>query len=437
MNRPSPTTHRTPAAGMAVVLAVVAVALLAPAAGRGAGLELREQGAAAISLSDAVTARFDHPSTVYFNPAGMAFLEGLQVSAGITLVLPDFEYADPDGQLPDTENTNDLVTPPHLYASWRINDMWAVGLSFNVPFGLGIHWPEDFAGASISQKSDLQVFLVNPCVAIRPIDELAIAVGVQLMPGTVSIRRRFGFVSSGGNLELGGVELGGVGFGAGGNLGIMYRPLDWLYLGFFYRSRVQIEFEGDAHFDAPDDLNDRSVFHDQPAKAGVTLPDYMTFGVGFQIIPSLYLEADLDVVIWSTVDELTIEFPEDQSGQLTAPVREDWTTIVTPRLGIEWLALDGPNVLKVRFGGGYDMSPAPDHTLSPMLPDSSRVYFSTGLGWTYEPIGLGLDFGFMYSQFLERTVTEASCSGGYCNPFPATYTNHAILLGLDLNWRAF
>jgi long-chain fatty acid transport protein len=430
---------RAATAGTAAVAAATLVALvtLVPVAGRGAGLELREQGAAAISLSDAVTARFDHPSTVYFNPAGMAFLEGLQVSAGITLVFPQFTYRDPDGEFPSASNTNAVVPPPHLYASWRINEMWAVGLSLNVPFGLGIDWPDDFAGRHISQGSAMNVFLINPNVAIRPIENLSIAVGIQLMPGTVEIRRTFGFVSAGGALEEGGVQLGGVGFGVGGNLGIMYRPLDWLYLGYFYRSRVQMEFEGDAHFTVPDSVRDRSVFHDQPVKASATLPDYMTFGIGFQVAEDWYIETDLDVTIWSTVDSIDIEFPEDASGQLSESVREDWVTTVTPRLGVEWTALRGDHTLKVRFGGGYDMVPAPNHTLSPLLPDSQRIYGSAGLGWTWERVGLGLDLGFMYSQFLDRTVGEDDCKGGHCNPFPAHYQNHAYLLGIDLNYRAF
>jgi len=154
-----PTLHSSrPSLRPSVVRPLVAAALAAaigllPVAGHGAGLELREQGAAAISLSDAVTARLDHPSTVYFNPAGMAFLEGLQISAGITLVFPTFGYEDPEGVLPSADSTTDVVPPPHLYASWRINEMWAVGLDVNVPFGLSLDWPSDFVGRHISQGS--------------------------------------------------------------------------------------------------------------------------------------------------------------------------------------------------------------------------------------------------------------------------------------------
>ncbi len=422
-------------------IVVVMVGFLALLGARGAiagGLELREQGAAAIGMSDAVTSKLDHPSTVYFNPAGMAFLEGLQVSAGATFVMPQFGYRDPEGNHPSASNTNKVLTPPHFYASWRISEQFATGLSFNVPFGLGLQWPSDFGGRHMTVGSEMQIFLINPNFAYRPFESLSIAVGLQLMPGTVEIERRFGFVTDEGRISEGGVELGGLGFGIGANFGVMYRPLDWLNLGFFYRSRVAMTFYGDAHFDVPAGVGDRSVFHDQSVEASVVLPDYMVIGIGFQVLPELYLAFDLDIVLWSSVDNIGIRFPNDQSGQLTEDVRQDWRDTVTPRLGIEWRALDLPlHRLIVRFGGGYDMPPTPDHTLSPMLPDSHRIFTSTGLGYTYKPFGLTFDVGYMMTNFLPRTVGRDDCRDDYCNPFPAEYKTRVHLLAVDLSWQIF
>lgn len=407
-----------------------------PAAAQAGGLELREQGALAISMSDAVTARCDHASTVYFNPAGMAFLEGVQVAAGVTMVFPDFSYSDPDGNFSDATTRTDLVAPPHLYATYRPHEMFAVGVSFNVPFGLGIDWPDDFPGTYISKRSFMSVYLINPSIALRPLENLSIGAGIQLMPGSVEIQRRFGMVTRNGNLEMGGVDLAGTAFGVGGNIGIMYRPVDWVYLGYFFRSRVAMDFEGDAHFRVPEGVTDRSVFHDQRAKAFVTLPDYMTFGVGFSIADDLvYIEADLDYVLWSAIQELVVEFPDDASGQLTQPKREEWRDTVTPRVAVQWRALDRPNhLLFVRAGGGYDWSPAPSHTLSPLMPDSNRIFASAGLGYTYRPWGVAVDVGYMLSYFVPRSVDESDCSDDLCNSFPADYSNTVHILAIDLTW---
>ena len=131
----SPTTAPGETSGLASVAVVLLLALavlsasLVPSKATASGLELREQGAIAISRADAVTARLDDPSTVYFNPAGMAFLDGLQITAGVTVVFGDFNYSDPLGTGATAGNTNSAVTPPHLYVTGRINDTFALGLS--------------------------------------------------------------------------------------------------------------------------------------------------------------------------------------------------------------------------------------------------------------------------------------------------------------------
>ena len=419
-----------------VAASVVFAIGLVPLVARGSGLELREQGAAALARVDAVTAKFDHPSVVYYNPAGIGFLEGLQLSAGVTLIFPDFTGSDPNGHYEDFESENKILAVPHIYATYRINEMFAVGLSFNVPFGLGIKWPDDFAGRHISQDSAMEIMLINPTVSIQPIEGLSIGAGIQLMPATVRIERAFGFPTNGGAIVEGGVEMGGTAFGVGGNLGIMYRPLDWLFLGFFYRSRIELTFEGGAHFDVPSGMVDRSVFHDQDVEAGATMPDYITIGLGFQVHPAVYLEADVDVVFWSSIDELSIKFPDDKSGLLSEPVREDWKDIVTLRFCVEGVPLDnGVHNVTLRGGVGYDFSPAPDHTLSPLLPDSDRAFGAIGIGYTYEPWRLTFDVAYLLSYFIPREVDGNDCSGGYCNTFAASYKTIIHLLGVDLTWR--
>ncbi len=420
-----------------VLAALLLFTLSAPALG--AGLELREQGAVAISMADAVTARCQDASTVYYNPAGMGFLDGLSLTLGVTLAIPTWTWQDPDGNFPDQTNTNAVEAVPHVYAAWAINDMFAVGLSFNVPMGLRIEWPESWPGAHIGTESAMAMYLINPSFSVRPLDNLSVAVGLQLIPATVEITRRLGFVTEGGLIAPGDISLGGAGFGVGGNFGIMYRPTDWLYLGFTYRSRVAIAFEGDAHFELPDSVTDRSVFHDQAIRADVTLPDMMVFGIGFAFAERFYLEFDLDVSLWSSISNLTIRFPDDASGELTQPQPRDWKDVLTPRLGFEWQALDEPrHGLWLRLGGGYDMVASPAHTLDPLLPDSEHVYVTAGLGYRYVPWRIQVDVGYMLSMLLPRTVDENSCAGESCNAFAQRYDgSHIHLLAIDLSASFF
>ena len=59
-----------------IPLGLVLLAVFSPAAAQAAGFGIYEQGARAMGTAGAFTARADDPSAIYFNPAGLAHLEG-------------------------------------------------------------------------------------------------------------------------------------------------------------------------------------------------------------------------------------------------------------------------------------------------------------------------------------------------------------------------
>ena len=113
---------------------------------RAAGFFLGESDATANGRVLAVTARLDTPSTIFFNPAGLAMLQGFHLSVGGEAVIPFFKYSDPEGKRASSTASSTPQLIPHLYASYSITDKWAVGLGFNTPFGLSLKWPTGFAG---------------------------------------------------------------------------------------------------------------------------------------------------------------------------------------------------------------------------------------------------------------------------------------------------
>jgi long-chain fatty acid transport protein len=58
-----------------------------------AGLRVNEQGAKAMGMGNAFAAQADDPSALYYNPTGIAFLKGTQVSLGSLLIaVPETEF---------------------------------------------------------------------------------------------------------------------------------------------------------------------------------------------------------------------------------------------------------------------------------------------------------------------------------------------------------
>jgi long-chain fatty acid transport protein len=185
---------------------------------------------------------------------------------------------------------------------------------------------------------------------------------------------------------------------------------------------MKLKLDGDAHFGLPQGFNDFSIFHDQGGAATMWLPDVIAIGLGYDITKDVFIEFDFNYTLWSVYDELPVTFDNDPSGQLSSVSRKDWKNTSTFRLAVSWRVIPA---LTLRLGGGYDVSPVPDDTLDPMLPDSNRFFGAFGIGYEIQKIHLRFDASYTFVKFLERTVTAKDG-----NPFPATYNTTAHLVGI-------
>ncbi|MBM4372437.1 MAG: outer membrane protein transport protein [Deltaproteobacteria bacterium] len=443
------------------VVLLPALLLAAPGA-RGGGIELQEMSAAAQGRVLAVKARLEDASTLFYNPAGLAFLRGFQVQAGDTLVFPVFTARGPRDAAPGEEwgpvsTTNVLAAPPHAYASWggAVGGGHAVGaaVGVNFPFGMAMTWPDDFPGRHLIAGSNLQIPEILAGVAWSPLPQLSVGAALVVSPAQVWLRRflgpEFGLVGDdGAPIPDATVAMAGSGVGVGAAAGIQARPIRGLYLGLSYRSRIRLDMTGDAHFTLPG-LTDRSGFPDQPVETAFQLPDIVSLGVGYQILEAWYAELDVEYTFWSLFEEIPLDFPDDATGSLSQAIPQDWRNTVTVRFGNE-VRLGARREWAVRAGGGFDQTPVTPRYLSPMLPDSDRIFVGVGGGYTFA-FGLGLDVAYLHTFFLPRAArghacvegsTESACARPYDdagnvpavgNAFPARYASDAHLLALTVS----
>jgi long-chain fatty acid transport protein len=405
--------------------AVLALAVSAPGQARAAGYYFGEQDPVAMSRGLAVTAKLEAPSVLFYNPAGMAFLDGLQVQVGSLFVMPTFEYSDPQGRRP-SENADFKVTVvPHIYASYTFLKKGSVGVGFNAPFGLGLTWPTGFAGERYAAGTDLKMPTIYFAGAYRPLKWLSFGMTLRVVPATIEVMQKFQVVTDAGATDYGYAHLAASAIGVGASAGVMVKPIDRLHIGFNYLSRIKFDFNnGIARFGLPQGTGDVSTFHDQAGTSSMTSPDVLSFGVGYDVTDKLYLEFDYNYTLWSVFKEQAVDFDNDPSGAVSKPTPKNWKNASCFRLGGEYRFNDS---WAVRLAGIYDQSPIPDSTVSPDLPDANRVVFATGVGYRYPKLGLRADLGYELVWFMERT---ALTSDG--NPFPANYKTVAHLIGISL-----
>lgn len=395
--------------------AVVAAALLvAPQAAFGAGFANTAHSATQSGMSGVATANPDEPASNFYNPAGMAFDEDWNLYLGATTLIPSVDYTDPDGDI-TSQTQSQTFYVPNFDLSVPLNDTFSAGVGATFPWGLGIAWPDDWVGAEEFRSQDLQTFNLNPSLAMEvpAVEGLSVSAGAQLVRSSIE-QRRLQVLPDGNEVD---VVLGGTGHGVGATLGAMFKATDEVTLGLNYRSAVRINYDGVIQFS--DDVDGTPFKHrmiDQDIDTEITVPHTINTGVGYQINDELWMGLDVNYMTWRTYDEVEIQFsqqsPQGARGD-TEPsmmIEADWEDAVAVRLGGQYQLIPG---LNVRGGFAYDMTPVPDGTVGPSLPDNDRFVFSTGVGYTQKGAGVRGDLGYQYITLPTREIRNDTVNGDY------------------------
>ncbi len=376
-----------------------------------AGFAIESHGGRAVGMSTAVTALGDDPSAVFFNPAGLLGGEGLELQVGAALIMPRVSFTNPGGEV---TKLGGLSPPPHLYARYQLMDRVAAGLGVFVPFGASSSWPEGWEGRFRTTGSTLNVWNINPEVAVQVHDRVRLGAGVQIVRGTVLLSRALGFVDSEGEVEIGGGAWG-TSFNVGTEIEILK---DTLTFGAAYRPGPRLDFDGQAGFsNVPPEFQSR--LRGMGVSTTVDLPDTVFAGFGFRALDDrLRIGLDAHWYDWSSFQELRLNF-EDEALSSVSP--KHWNDAVSFHLGGEYRITRD---LTARLGAAYDPTPSPGDTLTPDLPDADRLRASAGIG--YRLGDFQIDAGYQFVMLMDLESTSPL--------LPGTYGGNAHVVGLTLGW---
>jgi long-chain fatty acid transport protein len=424
---------------------VLAALLLLSASALAGGFQIYEHGASSTGMANARTAIADDVNALYYNPAAITELEGLQIQLGTTGIIPLVHYDaayvnDPPDQIRtypsyengtyiekpvnDGENSTDAkirgYTPIHLYASYRFDDLGiSVGYGLNNPFGLGMHWPGDWDGRFVGTETEIQTFFNQPTIAVdiaklagfKDRLKLSAAAGYNFVYGTALLGRktdlRVGEVLSIGELTdpWGQLSMTGSAVGHGFNLAVYAEIPGLLAFGASVRSAILMQFSGTAKFKFNDagrqtvDLLGMSIPDKTTGTVDITLPWNMNFGVAFLGIENLKIAADAYLAFFESYDQLELKFSCVKNGTCSEglnadPIEKHWGKAWQFCLGAEYI-IAGSFI--VRAGGGVVLSPVPDEHYDPSLPDGFRTLVSAGLG--YIGSWWKVDLGYMLAMW--------------------------------------
>jgi long-chain fatty acid transport protein len=387
------------------------------------GFQLNIRGAKAVAMGGAFTAIADDPSAVYWNAAGLSFLQGTNIMLSSHLVAPQTSFRGVSPQVDRYRSENRVFFPTHLFVSHSINDQWSVGLGFTQPFGLGTTWDEDWPGKYLAIETGLTTYVISPVVSFKPFKTLSVSAGFLYGFATVKITRKSPLSSLFADDAF--VELEGSDkFAYGFNAGLMFRPTDFISIGATYSSEMEYEFDGTATTMAPSQF--ASQVPSGNITATLTTPQNIAAGIAVDITKELKLSAEYQYIGWSSYDTLAVNFEDNAFTDIASPRLYNNSYIL--RFGVYYRLNEQVGLM----GGFYfDNMPVDPENLNPSLADSDRLGFSAGIdAQLFEKLKIVGSYLFISAK--ELTVdnsTQVYTPGG--SKFNGTYNSIANIFSLS------
>ncbi|MDI4663804.1 outer membrane protein transport protein [Xanthobacter autotrophicus] len=381
------------AAGVLVLPVVAGAAGEAQAGGFG----LREQSAYYQGTSFAGNAAGGEGlGSMFWNPAAISFAPGLSVEGNVTYIAPHAAVDVYSATAPLTGaslgnlGVSDIVdngTLPTTYISYAW-DKWAVGLAVTSPFGLVTDAPCNWSGRYYGCYNKIFDMNVQASAAYRVNEWLTLGGGlnVNYIDAKLTNAQFAGLATPANNLYA---QLDGDDLGIGFNLGVLFTLAPGTTLGVGYRSYIDQRLAGTLNLS----VAGLTTVNQMNVNAGLTLPDQVTASFRSQIAPQWTVLGTVEWTNWSTVQELVVTTRGIPVSTLDLKWNDGW--YFSGGVEYQW----DPR-LALRAGIAYELSPVPDETRSPRLPDTNRLWLSGGLTYNFTP-QFAMDFA--YSHIFGET----------------------------------
>ncbi|MEP7087421.1 MAG: outer membrane protein transport protein [Gemmatimonadota bacterium] len=411
-------------------------ALVAPAAVEAQGFGLNEIGSCALARGFATTSvPCNDPSEIYWNPASTTGLQGwgLYVGAAAVQVNGGFNEDSTGRSYPGDVP---VKFPPHIFLNYTPKGAnWAVGIGSYVPYGLVSQWKPDFPGRFESQRASLSSDYIQPNFAYRFAPGWSVGGGPVFGFSHVELRQGIDLstvpVPGGGGVTFGqlGIPAGtqfasaslkgnatawGFNVGVHGKIGANWQ------VGARYLSELKFKYNNaDVQFTQQltnltlaasnplglpagtpiDAILSPQFAPNAPFSAGQSVntqinhPQQLQAGIGYTGFTNTTLSVDYAWIDYSSFNSLNIDFngPAGDAG-LSRTLLENYKSSNSVRFGVEHAFAAG---FRGRAGFDWIGSPAPDITVTPLLPDMNRRNYTIGIGL---PIGASytLDAGYLH-----------------------------------------
>lgn len=342
----------------------------------------------------------EDPSTIFFNPAGMMYLEGTQITAGMHIIKSEAEFEDNGStnlaaygvsQGGNGGDAGDTFYVPNFYYVREFGGKYRFGLGVNAPFGLGTEYKNGWMGRYTSTSSELKSINFNPSVAFRANEKLSIGLGanLQYLEATLENDIYFGPGNPEGNSKLNGDS-----WAFGFNGGFIYEILPTTRIGVHYRSEISHTLEGDVEITLPVSITKID------ASAKLKTPSTFSISLTHDVNDQLTLLGDVTHSSWSSFEELKVT--ADASGTVLSLVEEKWSDSYRVALGMKYKY---NQQWTLRTGVAHDETPIDDKYRTSRIPGDDRTWLSFGASFSPNH-NLTIDVGYSHLWVEDAKIDE-------------------------------
>lgn len=429
--------HRVRVPRLRLALVAAVAAFLVSAEAFPSGFQVMTHGARASGMGLAYAAVSGDPTAIFYNPAGIAWINQVDGYIGVNFLTRtegEFTGANPfPGAGVIEHEVQNWYFFPDGYLVLPLTPELKIGLGGFAQYGLGIKWENPnttFTGQFISQNAVIQAFDTNLNFSYLLFPNLSIAAGADLRFSKVQLERNIaavdpftGAVVPAAHVKLNSDLLDNSGWGW--NVGLMWKPVESLSIGAAYRSKIDIDYEGESTFTQRPTGNavlDAIVAAslptgNPPVATTINFPSSLNLGVAINLPAQFLLSLEADWTEWSRFQSLAITFPTLEGRDIFRPTL--WQDSWAYRVGLE--KCFGP--WAIRGGYYYDNTPQPDFDVSPILPDSDRNVVTGGFG--YNTPKWGFDVAAVYIMFKDRSILPPTPQ---TDSYFGTYSENALVL---------
>jgi long-chain fatty acid transport protein len=415
----------------------VLIIITATSAAQAGGFAVREQSAWGQGTSYAGVAAGGSLSAMFWNPATMTQIPGLQSESVLSGIITDSKNSPTGGtftSIPGFGGTGNVAhggVLPLSYYSWQFNPKMWVGLALSAPYGLSETFPDIWAGRDYGAGGS-HVLTVNatPTFAWEINNWLSVGVGVQFQYMDATLTRGIlNFPTQQGSID-------GAGWGYGFVAGITLKPTPTTTIGIGYRSTINQKINGTLSLPAGPPFT--PAFGATPGSVNTTLalPDTVSVGLRQKLSPQWTALATFEWSNWSRIGTSSI----NQLNGAPATVFGIAQTIPFQyrdgyfySVGAEYLWNER---LALRAGVGYEKSPVSDQVRVPIVADNDRTWLSVGATYNWSnKVTLDFAYSHLFVKSTPINVVPGNPSFNGLVTYTGTVDSQINIISAALHYR--